>query len=201
MALLTSEITRIKAELGYPLLSSSAEPFVGIVAIFEQVIQPYLLAGATTTSSTTVVAASSPTPVTLTLASVTGVTTGGRLVVDVDARQETATIQSLSGSTVVVMLQKAHTGTYPVTVEGGESIIRETLGAIADVKRKLAANYGAGALKRVDEIEFYQAGTEETYFGILGKNLTFWRNELAGLLGVENAWARRSSATSTLSVY
>ena len=52
MALLTSEITRIKAELGYPLLSNSAEPFVGIVAIFEQVIQPYTLAGAATTSAT-----------------------------------------------------------------------------------------------------------------------------------------------------
>lgn len=201
MALLTSELTRIKAELGFPLLSNSAEPYVGIVAYFEQVVAPYMLAGAATTSSTTVTAASTPTPVTLSLASATGVTSGDRLVVDVDDRQEAATIQSLSGTDAVVLLTKAHTGTYPVTVEGGETIVRETLRRIADVKTELEENYGAGALKAVDEIEFYNA-KGETYFGTLGENLKFWRSELARYLGIGDMWNGTSgSAPSTLAVY
>lgn len=201
MSLLSSEVARIKAELGYPLLSNSAEPFVSVVAIFEQVIQPYLTSGASTTSSTAVTAAATPTAVTLTLASATGFTVGDRIVVDVDSLQETATIQSLSGSDVVVLLQKAHSGTYPVTVEGGESIIRETLRKIADVKTKLAANYGAGELKQVDEVQFYQSGTGMSYFGSLGQNLAFWRRELAMLLGVPNMWDVRSGDNCRLSVY
>lgn len=201
MSLLDSEVVRIKAELGYPLLSNSAEPWVSVVAIFEQVIQPYLTSGASTTSSTAVTAAATPTAVTLTLASATGITTGDRLVVDVDSLQETATIQSLSGSDVVVLLSKAHSGTYPVTVEGGESIIRETLRKIADVKEKLAANYAAGELKSVDEVEFFQSKDGLSYFGSLGKNLAFWRNELAGLLGIENMWQRNAGGGCALSVY
>lgn len=201
MALLTSEIQRIKFELGYALLSNSAAPWVDTVSIFEQVIQPYLQAGATTTSSTTVSASSAPTPVTLVLASADGVASGDRLVVDVDIRQEIATIQSLTGTSAVVLLQKAHTGTYPVTVEGGESLVREVLGRIADVKLKLSANYGAGALKKVDEVEWYQAGKGATYFGVLGENLRFWRNELASMLGIANAWESKRAAAQRLSVY
>lgn len=200
MALLTSEISRIKAELGFPVLSSSAEPFIGIVAMFEQVIQVYALAGASTTSSTAVTAATVPTAVAITLASATDVTVGDVLVVDVDSLQERATIQDLTGAVATVLLKKAHSGTYPVTVEGGESIIRETLQRIADVKEKLASNYGAGALKQVDEVSFY-AANGETYFGTLGKNLAFWRNELAGILGVPNMWDSKQGASTQLAVY
>ena len=45
MALLTSEIKKIKAELGYPLEASGAEPYIGIVAVFEQVIQEFIDGG------------------------------------------------------------------------------------------------------------------------------------------------------------
>ncbi len=201
MSLLDSEVARIKAELGYPLLSNSAEPWISTVAVFEQVIQPYLTAGASTTSTTTVTAASAPTPVTLTLASATGFTVGDRIVVDIDSRQESSTLQTISGTSATLILQKAHTGTYPVTVEGGESIIREVLLKIAGVKEKLAQNYGAGELRRVDEVEFYQSGGQDTYFGALGQNLMFWRNELAGLLGIPNMWARKISNLSRTAVY
>lgn len=183
MALLGSEILRIKHELGYNLMLVGAEPWIGVHAVFDQVIQPYLSGGASTTSTTTVVAASVPTPVTLMLADATDFEAGQRVAVDVDARAETATIQSKTGSAITLLLQKPHTGTYPVTVEGGESIIREILAHIRDVKLKLTEQGGHGALKAVDEIEFYQSGTL-TGFEILGNQLAFWRCELASALGI-----------------
>lgn len=185
MALLDSEIRRIKYELGYNVLTVGAEPYIGVHAIFDQVIATYMSSGASTTSTTAVTAATTPTPIALTLASATDFTVGDRVVVDVDERQETATIQSLSGSTITVLLSLTHAGTYPVTVEGGESIVRELLGRIRSVAGEMADTFGEGALKKVDEIEFYQAGNK-TLFGTLGDQLSYWRDELASCLGVQN---------------
>lgn len=201
MALLDSEIAKIKAELGYNLLDNGAEPYISVVAIFSQVVQQYVSGGTSTTSSTDVPAASTPTAVTLTLASGTGFAAHARVSVDVGPRQESAIVQSVSGADVTLLLQNAHSGIYPVAVEGAESIIRDTLRRIDAVKLSLEENYGAGALKAVDEIEFYQAGEGETYFGSLGRNLTFWRNELAAQIGVPNNWGRKRAAGATLSVY
>lgn len=198
MALLDSEVARIKAELGYSLLPIQT-PYMGTTAIFEQVIQVWLDGGASTTSSTTVEAASAPTPVTLTLASGTGFESGARVVVDVDERQETVTAQNFSGVSLAVQLQKAHSGTYPVTVEGGESIVREILRNIATVKRGIAESMGEGAVKRVDELEFYNSGSSTA--GSLESQLTYWRNELAAALGVPNMWARAASGAQRLAVY
>lgn len=198
MALLDSEVVRIKAELGFNVLTINSEPWIGHTAIFEQVIQPFMTTGAKTTSSTSVTASPfEPAPVTLGLASPTGFTDGARIVVDVDGRQETATAQAVLGFDVTLMLSKAHSGTYPVTVEGGESIVREILGYIRDAKQKMAESYGTGALKSVDEISFYQAG-QQTYFGLLGDQLKYWRAELASALGLRS---RSRSAGSIISVY
>ena len=75
MALLDSEIARCKYELGYNVLTISAEPYIGVARVFELVIQPNLLAGAITTSSTAVTAVAAgalANPVTLARVSVTG---------------------------------------------------------------------------------------------------------------------------------
>lgn len=200
MALLTSEIARIKAELGFNLLSNSAAPYVDVVAIFENVIQENLSGGAATTSSTTVAAAGAPTPVTLALASAAGVTSGDRLVVDVDSRQEIATIQHLSGTSVTLMLSLAHTGTYPVTVEGPETIVREILGEIRTTRAELKEEFGNGALRKVDEIEWYQAGNK-TAFGIIGENLAYYREQLAAALGIPSMWESKRAGAAVLSVY
>ena len=200
MALLDSEIARVKAELGYNLLSNGASPWIDNVFIFEQVIQPNLTGGASTTSSTAIPEVSQPTPRALTLASATGFAAGARIVVDVDARQEIATAQSLSGAVVTVLLSKPHSGTYPVTVEGPETIVREILVRIRETKDKLASQYGSGALKQVDEIHFYDA-RGQTAFGVLGANLSYWREQLAAALGIRSAWSAKAAAGSTLSVY
>lgn len=187
MALLNSEVLRLKAELGYNVLGVGAEPYVGILAIFNQVVQAYLTAGATTTSATSVTASTAPALVTLTLASATGFSVGDMVVLDVDSRQETAMIQSLTGSTIAVLLTKDHGGAYPVTVDGGETIVRENLHRIRLVKEAMVAAMTTAGLKRAEDIEWYQAQKGgSSLFGELQTQLNYWRNELAAAVGLEN---------------
>lgn len=199
MALLTSEIERCKAELGYPLIGQ-ANPYIGITLLFEQIVQPYLSSGATTTSATAVTPASPVTPTTITLASGTGFATFNRVVVDVDARQEIVTASLVSGVLLTALFTKTHSGTYPVTVEGGESMVREKLGEIVAVRAQRAKAKGRGALKAfVGDMEFYDTG--KSSFETTSVELNGLRDELAALLGVENLWNRRRAAGSRLSVY
>lgn len=199
MALLDSEVARIKAELGFALIGI-ANPYIGTTALFEQIIQPYLQAGASTTSATAVTAASVPTPVTLTLASGTGFASGARVVIDVDDRQETVTARLVSGTSLTVDLKLAHSGTYPVTVEGGESIVRESLTRIRAIRTKMLQAFGLGALKKVDEIEWYQSGTLG-YYGQLGSDLMSERDFLASVLGIRSMWSMKRAEAQRLSVY
>jgi len=193
MALLESEIELIKYELGWNTLSVGSEPYVGIAAIFNQVVQPYLLSGLITSSATVVTATTSPTQVALTLAAVSGTNTqgtavsvhvGDRLVIDVDSAQESAIVESISGNNVTLRLSLAHTGTYPVTVEGGESIVRSILRNCRAVAAKIEAAVGRAGIKKVDEIEFFPstAGGGSTVFGELSALRTYWRGELYRVL-------------------
>lgn len=193
MALTSSEVRRIKYELGYGLLSVAAEPYVSYVSLFDQIIQPYLTAGAATRSSTAVAAADTPTPATLTLVSATGISAGDRVVIDVDSRQESATIQALSGTSMTVLLTNEHSGFYPVEVEGGVSMVRAIL-------RKLQAISGLGAsasfdaisqalatagIKKMDEIEFFgDVPSSQTRIGQVKALQNYWRDELASVLGI-----------------
>lgn len=209
MALSTSELARIKFELGYNLLSVSAEPLIGVTQLFEQVVQPYLTSGAATTSSTTVAASATPAPVAITLADATGFSAGNKIVVDVDDRQEYATIQSKSGSAVTVLLTLAHAGSYPVTVEGGESIVRGILRQIQQISGigtsaggLLGQSLEYAGLKRVDKIEWFgpnAGGAGSTSKG-LAKQLDYWRDELARALGVPNLRGR-GDAGSDVAMY
>lgn len=198
MALLQSELERCKAELGYPLISISQPYITEATAIFEQAVQPFLSAGATTTSTTTV--EGDGTPKSLTLALATGFSSGARVVVDVDGRQETVTVQALSGTTLTALFTKTHSGSYPVTVEGGESLVRETLAEIWTERANRATALGRGALKAVvGDAEWYDTG--KTAFASSSEAIDVLRDELAAILGVENLWSRRKAAGSRLSVY
>jgi len=202
MALLDSELRRIKYELGYNVLDVGAEPYIGVHAVFDQVIQTYMNSGATTTSTTVVVVASEATPVTLTLASGTDFTAGVRVIIDVDSRQEEATVQSIAGADITVLLKLAHTGTYPVTVEDGESIVRSILRSLDKVSGALSG-YGtvdAAGLSKVDEIEFKHNSQASRTLELQGQQ-SYWRDELASVLGVVNLRSSRSSAGSTCSLY
>lgn len=193
MALQNSELDRLRYELGFNTLSVGAEPYISYLAIFANVVQKYLSAGALTTCSTTVAAATSVTPVTLTLADATGFSALCRVVVDVDDRQEIATVQSLSGSTISVLLSGAHTGSYPVGVEGGESMVRDILRKIAELTKpggKLEKAAGTAGVAKVDEIEFFSpsVGGAKSRIRELQDLRMYYRDELSAITGVPNFW-------------
>jgi hypothetical protein len=198
MALTTAEVERIKSELGYNLITVG-QPYIQSSSLFEQVIQPYLSEGAATTSATTVTAGS-PAAVSLTLADATDFEAGSRVVVDVDSFAERSTIRSVSGSVIVVILQKAHAGTYPVAQDSGDTIVREKLAEIWTARVTRGKSQGRGGLKAiVGDVEWYDNG--QTAFASSTAEIDVLRDELAAILGVENMWRRRQSAGSRMSVY
>jgi len=133
MAFTDSEIARMRFELGYNVLGFDASPYIGITSVFDSVIQSSALSGAATTSAAAVSEATTPTPATIVVASATDLAAGVRIVVDVDSRAETVTIQHVSGTNVTAIFSKAHSGTYPVAVESGETIAREILAQIKEL--------------------------------------------------------------------
>lgn len=191
MALTNSELQKIRAELGYHGLAVNAEPYVSYYALFDQIIKPYLLSGAITSSATVVAASSAATPATLTLQSTAGFALGNVAIVDVDNRQERATIVAMNATTITVQLSRDHgPSTYPVVCEGAESIAREILDqlrAVADTIRAVKSRVG---LSRVDDVEFFGGGSSVGSKGVdpltnLLRLQGMWRDELASCLGVE----------------
>jgi hypothetical protein len=154
------------------------------VEVFNQVIATYMTEGADTTSATAVVAALTSTPVPITLASGTGFAAGVRVVVDVDDLQEVATVRSMAAPIITLALSKAHTGTYPVTVEGGLSIVRGILAKIRAVDDAQGDTMlTAAGVKKVDEIEFFDKSAGDIS-ATLAAQREYWRQELADSLGV-----------------
>jgi hypothetical protein len=202
--LLTSEIQRIKIELGFNALTLSALPYAfdGVTQIFEQVVQQYLQGGALTYSSTAVTAATTPTIVSLTVTSATGISVGDRVVVDQDLAQEYSHVSVIAGSTISVALTNAHAGTYPVTVEGGESIVRRYLRECIAIQDKISKVSGRVGVKRVNEIEFFaQTGDQAGVRAELLDLQRYWRNELAAAIGVPNLREEARGAGQLLESY
>lgn len=193
MALLQSELLRIRYELGYNTLTIGADPYISYSAVFDAVIVPYLSAGATTTSSTSVASSTTPTPVALTLADATGFHAGDVVIVDVDSRQERAVIESLSGSVARVLLSKAHATSYPVTVEGGEAIVRSILSKLYDVEEKIVAASKTAGLKSAgrNAVSWYGGNEGGSVLSSLSSIQMHWRDQLASALGVANMWRMR----------
>lgn len=193
MTLLDSEIQRIRYETGYNTMAAGAEPYVSVVAVFNEVVSTYITTAASTTSATAVTAATAPTPVTLTLTSATGFAAWERVIVDVDSRREAALVQSISGSDITLLLSKVHSGTYPVGIESGETIVREILRQLQAIGDKLGGSaVSAAGVKRVDEIEFFGTSSSGGGMSTVADNQsslrTYWRNELASACGVTNLW-------------
>lgn len=181
----------MRYELGYNILSAGAEPYISYVAIFDKVIQVYINPSAITTSTTAVPAAGQPTQQTIVVANPSVIVAGDTVVIDVDSHQEVVTAESIAGSNLTVYLALSHGGTYPITVQGGESIVREKLRQLAKAQDRLTQMLGAGSLKKVDEVEFYGTG-DRSAFAVIRDSLMALRDELAGALGVENLWRYRT---------
>lgn len=178
-----------------------AEPYVTYFGTFDYVIANFLNMGATTTSSTAVAVASEPTQRTVVLADSTGFATGATIYVDLHPQQERAFVQSVSGNSIVVYLQKAHVGTYPITVDGGEAIVREKLAQLYDIDAGLSASIATVGLKKVDEIEFYGDNAKSSRITMIDKLRDMRRDELASALGVVNMWRVRAGRGQCVSVY
>jgi hypothetical protein len=148
------------------------------------------LSDSATTSSTTVTGSADPTPTTITLASATGFATGQRVVVDVDTRRETVTIQNLSGVSLSALFVKSHSGTYPVAIESGETIAREILAKLVSFDSDRLDRLKSSGIKKVDEIEFFTSAQAE--FDSARNAL---RNDLASALGVPNLHSRSRRPT------
>jgi hypothetical protein len=209
MALLPSELARCKFELGYNALSLSALPYAidGITQMFEQIVAPYLQAGALAFSSTVVVAATAATPVVLTLSSGTGFTVGSVVIVDQGDTQESSYVQVIAGTSLTVPLLNAHSGTYPVTVEGGESIVRDILRecrALGGPGGSISLAASSAGIKIADkgDVEFFpNSSNGGGEIATLLELQRYWRNELATALGVENLRESRAGAGQVLVSY
>lgn len=210
MGLSNAEIVRLRAELGYNAVQIG-NPYLTAYALFETVIQTYVEAGGETTSSTAVTGTGSPVPATLTLAAIPTDTSGDALVsgdqviIDVDARLERATIQSLTGLDIVVSLSLTHSGTYRVMCDGGVAMVREKLSNIRKLSDQIQTMSSAAGVKKADEVEFFgSADLNHTIgpAGALWQQREWERKELADFIGVVYLRAmRRGNAASGLVVY
>ena len=181
-----ADLQRVKQELGFNQLAVGAEPYIGVTRYFEQIVLPNLNAGALTTSSTAVTAASVPTQVAITVGSVVGLAMFDQVYVDVDAAMERATIQAVAGSTITVLLSKAHAGTYPVSQEGGTALVRWYLSKLRSIADQIASSAIRAGVKKIDEIELFggssRAGQERNAFRSLEDMQGYYRGELCKLL-------------------
>lgn len=202
MALSTEELYELKYELGYHNLTIDSLPMIGYYPLFDQIVNVYLAPEISTTTSTATVAAQVVTPVSLTVASATGFAVGNRVVIDVDDLEEIATIRSIVGNVMTLAIKGAHSGSYPIVEFGPIARVRSLLRSIRAVKAKIANLMGTGAVKKVDEVEFYQSGNK-TILQLLQDQLAFWRHELSSVVGIPDLWLAHGSGggSYSLSVY
>ena len=197
MALSDAELYRLRAELGDNVLEVAASPYLGIRSVWT-VIQDNLAAPSIQTTTATAVTAAGA--ASLVLTSATGFAAGQRVVLDVDEAREVVTVRAISVATISVLCRKTHAGTYPVTVETAETIVRGLLSDLEIARQRLDEGAVSAGLKRVDEVEW--AGDRGTA-AILAhsKYQRALRLELARACGVAQFYLASSGASSSFEVY
>ena len=154
MSTLTAdEMARIKSELDDNVVDYGAQPYIDVRAVYDVIRDNVVSSSVTPTTSSTSITSAGPT--TITLASATGYAAGQRIVIDVDDAREVVTIRSLSGAVASIVATKTHSGTYPVEVESGLTIVRGILSDLITLDTQSRAQVGSAlGLKRVDEVEW-----------------------------------------------
>ena len=177
------EMGRIKAECMDNVLGLGAVPYIGIRAVYD-VIRDNVQSSATdpTTSNTTVSAAGAAT---LTLASVSGLSTGTRVVLDVDGQRETVTVRAVVGSTISVVCTRTHDGTYPVEIESPLTIVRGLLADLVALDQQQRDARGSAGLKQVDEVQWFGGSGERSQTDALAAERQRLRHELARACGID----------------
>jgi hypothetical protein len=145
------EIGRIKAEVLDNVLDIGAIPYVSIRAIYD-IIRQHVVSStiAPTTSSTAVTA---PGAALLVLASLTGLASSSRVVLDVDGAREVVTVRALTGGGISVVCRRLHSGTYPVEVESPLTIVRGLLSDLASLDDQEQDATASAGLRAVDEVQ------------------------------------------------
>lgn len=203
MALLQSELQALRFHLGFnqELISAQAYLWDGVTQTLEQIVAVYLQSGWLAHTPTAVVASplpSPPTTVTLTMnEGVSGVynnvavafNVGDTIVVDQGIQQEYSFVQVVTQpNQIQCALQNAHSGTYPVTVEGGETIIRKCLTRLLRIELEMDAYRkaaGVSAAGGPTGVKFYASnGSQKSRWGELQEMYKFWRAELALSVGI-----------------
>lgn len=197
MATLTAdEMGRIKYELNDAVLSYNALPWIGIRVVWD-VIQTSVESSSTpaTSSSTAITAAG---PVTITVASATGLSVGTRVQLDCDGQRETCSVRNVAGSVLSLVARKLHSGTYPVEIESPLTIVRGCVADLAALEQvNSLASFESLGLRRVDEIEWDERGSG--YWVDWARNNL--RRSLARALGVEYIFDAARSRGANLEVY
>lgn len=183
--LLDSEIAVIKREVLDNVMDYGATPYIGVLSVYN-VIQDHVISStvAPTTSATAVTVAG---PTVLTLVSVTGLVAGMRVVIDTDDLRETVTIRAIVGSTVSVICNNLHSGTYPVEVESPLTLVRGILSDLNNLDTYQRAAPGTAGLRKADEVE-WATGSESPLHTLMARR-TQLRVELANACGI--GWVLR----------
>lgn len=197
MATLTAdEMGRIKYELNDAVLSYNALPWIGIRVVWD-VIQTSVESSSTpaTSSSTAITAAG---PVTITVASATGLNVGTRVQLDCDGQRETCSVRNVAGTVLSLVARKLHSGTYPVEIESPLTIVRGCVADLAALEQvNSLASFESLGLRRVDEIEWDERGSG--YWVDWARNNL--RRSLARALGVEYIFDAARARGANLEVY
>lgn len=183
MATLTDdEMARVRRECLDVLLSYGAIPYFRIRPVYDLIRDTVVSSSVAPTTSATAVTATGPT--TLTLASVSGLASNSRVVLDVDSVREVVTVRAVVGSTISVVCRRLHSGTYPVEVESPLTIVRGLLADLAALDDQEQDATASAGLKRVDEVEWFGGSGERSLAATLSDRRAFLRSELATALGL-----------------
>lgn len=201
MATLTDdEINVIRSELLDNVLDVDASPYFGYTSIYNIIRDNVSSSSVAATTSATTVASVGAT--TITVASATGLTAAMRVQLDVDGSREVVTIRNVSGFVLSVICKKLHSGTYPVEVISGLTIVRGILADLSSLREVNSLDaLGSLGLKRVDEVEFKDGVDVAT---AIKAQRDRWRMDLAtaiGLGGVYREMLSRASGGNDMGVY
>lgn len=215
MSLYPYELDNIKQQLGVTLTRVGAEPYIAFIALFDQVIQPYLYDNSTTSSTS--VAAGTTVPITLAANPVAPNNvqqlvfgTGYQVVVDVGTAQENTVIQNLSGLTATIVFVNAHAPPFPIWPNGAEWAVRRIMARITVIEGNMTtiAPQAAG-VQQVDEVKLYasskgsQRGATRDALESLVEQRMQARDDLSGAIGFPNLWRQKPTnyAPSRIELY
>jgi hypothetical protein len=180
------ELARIKAECLDSVLSITAAPYFDIRAIY--VVMQENVVSSTIAPTTSATAVTTTGANVLTLASVTGLASASRVVLDVDGAREVVTVRAVAGSTISVVCRRLHSGTYPVEVESPLTIVRGLLSDLASLDDQEQDATASAGLKQVDEVQWDTSMGATISDRLLARRAEL-RDRLARACGISNVLA------------